>query len=87
MPPANNLFPPALTAAREAHTGGVPIVLASCPNLELGLAGVLLNLSGPPGIRTRPVRFRPGSITFFSTYRKLHTANVTQNPTVFEAQV
>lgn len=43
VPPANNLFPPALTAAGEAHTGGVPIVLASRPNLELGLTGVLSN--------------------------------------------
>lgn len=43
VPPASNLFPPALTATGEAHTGGVPIVLASCPDLELGLTGVLLN--------------------------------------------
>lgn len=41
VPPAGNLFPPALTTTGEAHTGGVPIVLASCPNLELGLTGVL----------------------------------------------
>ena len=42
--PTSNLFPPARAAAGEAHTGGVPIVLASCPNLELGLTGVLSNL-------------------------------------------
>lgn len=61
-------------------------MLASCPNLELGLTGVLLNLSGPSWIRTRPVRFRLGSIAFLRLAKRT-SSTVTQNPTVFEARV
>ena len=76
---------------RLAHTGFEPVTsgfLTACSTAEQNALSVLILqcYSGPPWIRTRPVRFRPGSIVHYSTCQELHTANVTQNPTVFEAQ-
>ena len=42
--------------------------------------------SGPPWIRTRPVRLSPGSIDLSFDLPGIHP-RVTQNPTVFEAHV
>lgn len=76
VPPANNLFPPALTATGEAHTGGVPIVLASCPNLELGLTGVLSKASRaglPPALPAECYLSLPGCLHYTAAAGVLNT--------------